>query len=422
MTAVHDPPLPDTGESGFPTLDLSLIQMAVEQAAHADAARCTEAELIDQIAQLQTLQTSLAALQSARIRAFARTHVAARTVSGRVEPEKLDRSVRAQVALATRTSPTVAAGRVRVARDLHDGLDHVRELHTAGALNAEATAAIAAATEHLDRAERAEVDRRLAEHDLSRLGLGRIRDLARSIAAQVAPEKFHHRAREARAERRVTVRPAPDGMAYLTAYLPLEQAVSCLAALMKAHTAASVSPEPLTRGRGQFVADTLVERLTGRSHPGEVDLEIQVLVPLEVLIDPNSPLPVEIPGYGPVPADLLASARGRMSWRRLTSRQGTVVGGDSRQRNFTGFLADVIRARTRNRCAEPYCDAPVRHIDHIHRVDDGGATDLDTGRGVCEFHNYVREQPGWTVRRTPGGVTTTTPTGHAYPEPRSPAN
>ena len=389
MAAVDDPPLPDTGNPGFPHLDLALIQVAVEHAACADTDGAGEAELIDQITQLQTLQTSLAALQTARIRGFARTHVAARIAAGTVEPEKLDRSVRAQVALATRTSPTVAAGRVRVARDLHDGLDRVRALHAAGALNAEAAAAIAAATDHLDTEQRREVDRRLADHDLTELGLGRIRDLARSIAARVAPHQFRRRAREVREGRRVTVRPAPDGMAYLSAYLPLEQAVSCLAALTKAHAAASCSPEPLTRTRGQFTADTLVERLTGAAHAGQTDLQLQVLVPLELLVDPDSPLPVEIPGYGPVPADLLATADGRITWRRLTTRAGTVVGGDSRQRNFTGFLTEVIRARTRNRCADPYCDAPIRHIDHIRRVDDGGVTELESGRGVCEFHNNV---------------------------------
>ncbi|BBG03000.1 MULTISPECIES: HNH endonuclease signature motif containing protein [Pseudonocardia] len=416
MTAVHDPPLPDiSGSPAFPHADLALVQLSVELAAHAEPAGSGEAELIDQIAQLQTLQNSIAALQTARIRAFARAHVAGRTASGHVEPEKLDRSVRAQVALATRTSPTVAATRFRVARDLHDGLDLVRALHAAGELSADAAAAVAAATDHLDRAGRTEVDRRLAAHDLTRLGLGRIRDLARSIAAQVAPQQFRDRAVRARAERRVTVRPAPDGMAYLSAYLPLEQAVSCLAALNRAHTEASVAPEPLTRGRGQFAADTLVERLTGAAHAGETDLQLQVLVPLELLVDPDSPLPVEIPGYGPVPADLLATARGRLSWRRLVTRRGTVVGGESRQRCFTGLLAEIIRARTRNRCAEPYCDAPIRHIDHIRRVADGGVTDLDTGRGVCEFHNHVREQPGWAVEHTPGGITTTTPTGHTHP-------
>lgn len=415
MTAVHEPSLAGTsGERAFPHVDLALVQLSAELAANAEDAGFTEAELVDQIAQLQVLQNSIAALQTARVRAFARAHVAARTASGRVEPEKLERSVRAQVAVATRTSPTVAAARIRTARDLHDGLDLVRVLHASGELGAETVAAIASATDHLDRAGRTEVDRRLAAHDLTCLGLGRIRDLVRSLAAQTAPQRFRDRALRARAERRVTVRPAPDGMAHLTAYLPLEQAVACLAALTKAHTEASVSPEPLTRGRGQFVADTLVERLTGAEHAGETDLRLQVLVPLEVLVDPDSPLPVEIPGYGPVPADLLATARGRLSWRRLVTRGGVVIGGESRQRCFTGLLAEIIRARTRNRCAEPYCDAPIRHIDHIRRVTDGGATDLDTGRGVCEFHNHVREQPGWRVERTPVGVTTTTPTGHTH--------
>ncbi|MFC4458292.1 HNH endonuclease, partial [Pseudonocardia nematodicida] len=73
------------------------------------------------------------------------------------------------------------------------------------------------------------------------------------------------------------------------------------------------------------------------------------------------------------------------------------------------------RARTRNRCTEAYCDAPIRHIDHITRAADHGTTTLDQGRGTCEFHNYLREQPGWKVEHTPDGVTTTTPTGHTYP-------
>ncbi|MEQ3542485.1 HNH endonuclease, partial [Pseudonocardia tropica] len=64
------------------------------------------------------------------------------------------------------------------------------------------------------------------------------------------------------------------------------------------------------------------------------------------------------------------------------------------------------------------CDAPVRHLDHIHRDADGGRTELDNGRGVCEFHNHVREQPGWHVARAPDGtVVTRTPTGHTYRGP-----
>lgn len=98
-----------------------------------------------------------------------------------------------------------------------------------------------------------------------------------------------------------------------------------------------------------------------------------------------------------------------------------MIGGDSRKRTFTGLLATLVRARAGHRCTEPYCDAPVRHLDHIERAADGGPTTSENGRGGCQFHNHVREEPDWHVARAPDGtVATTTPTGHTYygPGPR----
>ncbi len=279
-----------------------------------------------------------------------------------------------------------------------------------------------AATSHLDGAERAELDRLLAAHDLDRFGVGRLRDQTRRLAAQVAPEKFRQRCTAARANRRVTLRPAADGMTDLTAHLPAEQGAACYAALQKAFTEVSVHPAPLTRSRSQVLADTLVERVTGQAVADGVDVQVQVVVPLEALVDPDSPLPAEIPGHGPVPADLLATTTGTKAWRKLVTSQGVVIGGDSTQRKFTGFLADLIRARDRYRCSELYCDAPIRAIDHIRRAEDGGPTEFDNGRGLCTFHNQLREQPGWRVERTPDGTATTTPTGHTYLNPMNPMN
>ncbi|OLL70978.1 hypothetical protein Ae168Ps1_5481c [Pseudonocardia sp. Ae168_Ps1] len=420
MTAVQEPPrtgLP-AGDPGFPQVDLALVQLAVEQAAQDDLSGVSEAELIDQIQQLESVQHSLAALHATRVRAFARLHVENGITAGQTDPDRLQRGVVAQVGLACRVSPTEARRRVSVARDLHDGLDHVRGLFGAGELSAAKVAAVVSACSDLDRAERAAVDVRLAGHDLTRLGIRRLQDLARRFAAEVVPEKFLARVESARAERRVTLRPAPDAMTFLTAYLPVEQGVACLVALNKAFTEVSVNPAPLTRTRGQVMADTLVERLTGQAMATDVDAEVQVVVPIEALLDPDSPLPAEIPGHGPVPAELLATSEGRKTLRRLITSDGVVIGGDSRQRTFTGLLARLVRARAGNRCTEPYCDAPVRHIDHIRRDAEGGATDLDNGRGVCEFHNHVREQAGWRVARGPDGrVRTTTPTGHTYLAP-----
>jgi len=237
-------------------------------------------------------RNALAAEHADAILVFARAHAVSRTASGTVEPEALERSIAAQVGLACRVSPREGRRRVRIARDLHAGHNRVRALFAAGELSDYKVATIVAATAHLDPAERARVDEELAERKVETLGVRRIHDLARSLAAAAAPDKFTRRCRAARSDRRVSVPPAADGMADLTAHLPVEQAVACYAALVKA---------------------------------------------------------AEVPGHGPLPADLvsdlLATAAGRTAWRRLVTRGGIVIGGDSRQRNFTGSLASLIKAR-----------------------------------------------------------------------------
>jgi hypothetical protein len=130
-------------------------------------------------------------------------------------------------------------------------------------------------------------------------------------------------------------------------------------------------------------------------------------VPVEALLDPEAPLPVEIPGFGP--SALLDEAR-CVAWRRLVTRDGIVIGGDSRRRAFTGVVADLIKARDRGRCTEPGCDAPISHIDHRRRWSEGGPTSLGNGRGTCAFHNLLREQPDWQHR----AGTTVTPSGRRY--------
>ncbi len=391
-----------------------LVRAAVENIANHCPESLDRATLIDGIADLEAAKSALEAAQADWMRTFARAEAANRIEDGSTEPEKIERSVAAQIGLACRVSPTEGRTRVRVARDLHDGLDHVRRLFHAGELSAHKIRAVVTETSHLDAAERARVDQLLATEGLTGRGVGKLRDLTRKLAAQVAPGKFRARCAAARSGRRVTLRLSADGMTDLSAHLPAEQGAACYAALQKAFNEVSVDPAPLTRSRGQVMADTLVERITGQATAEDVNVEVQIVVPIEALVDPASPLPAEIPGHGPVPADLITTTCGRKTWRRLVTRDGIVIGGDSRRRKFSGFLAELIRARDRYRCTESYCDAPLRETDHIRRAAEGGPTTFDQGRGACQFHNQLRELPGWTVERVADGVLTTTPTGHTY--------
>ena len=173
------------------------------------------------------------------------------------------------------------------------------------------------------------------------------------------------------------------------------------------------------------MADTLVERLTGQAAAEDVNAEVQITLPIDALLDPNHPAPATLPGHGPIPAwlahEIMLGGQGRRWWRRLFTTPAPdggvmIVGGDPTRRRFDGWLAKLITLRDQT-CREPYCAAPVRHLDHVTPYRDGGLTSYSNGRGVCERHNYTREMPGWQLEllaNRPHTTITITPTGHSY--------
>ena len=66
------------------------------------------------------------------------------------------------------------------------------------------------------------------------MGFGRAEARVKKLAYETDRAGYTQRGRKARADRRVTLRPAPDTMAVLSGLLPVEQGVACLAALRKA--------------------------------------------------------------------------------------------------------------------------------------------------------------------------------------------
>ncbi|NWL09693.1 HNH endonuclease, partial [Paenarthrobacter nitroguajacolicus] len=89
---------------------------------------------------------------------------------------------------------------------------------------------------------------------------------AKAAAYRRDPRSVVGRASRAAAERMVSLRPAPDTMTYLTALLPVAQGVAVYAALCQAADSARSSGDAgsgVVRTRGQVMADTLVERVTG---------------------------------------------------------------------------------------------------------------------------------------------------------------
>ncbi len=128
------------------------------------------------------------------------------------------------------------------------------------------------------------------------------------------------------------------------------------------------------------------------------------------------PVPVPVPG-GDGGGEADDSATRVWLGRLYTAPDtGRLVAMDSRARVFPPGLRRLIAARDAT-CRTPYCDAPIRHADHIVPWRLTGTTSADGGQGLCESCNYIKEALGWSSQPLPGprhAIERRTPTGHTY--------
>jgi hypothetical protein len=416
-----------------------------------------DATRVDVIAGLEKLKAAAAAAQLRVIADFAASQEAANKAMG-IEARQATRGIPEQIGLARKVSPASAALHVSRARALIEQLPETFGLLRSGQISEHVATIVVTETSHLAALDRRLVDKQLAEV-LPELSPRRAEATARRFAIEADPAGAVARAGNARKDRRVGIRPAPDTMAFLSALLPCEQGVAAYAALLRHADTLIGGGDPRTRG--QIMADTLVERLTGQATADDVSAEIGLIMTDAALFGGDD-TPAELTGYGPMPAELaraLARRRGetdndttstvagspessgaegggsagsdpgaaasarqirraRVFLRRLFTDPvtGIIVNCDPRRRRFEGVLAKLLVYRDQH-CRDPYCDAPIRHLDHIETHARGERTTATNGRGLCERGNYVRHMPGFTIRlvdRTRHIVETTTPTGHTY--------
>jgi hypothetical protein len=283
---------------------------------------------------------------------------------------------------------------------------------------------VARETAWLSAEHRRQVDTELAPQ-LESLGDRAVEATAKKLAYRLDPHGYLARISNAENERRVSLRPAPDTMAVLTGLLPVAQGVSVLASLRA--RADSLRSHGDQRSRGQIMADTLVERVTGQTTADAVPVEVRLVMTDQTLLNHgNTPdEPAHLDGYGPLPADLAhrlartAATNAGLWLRRLYTHPhtGALVAMESRRRRFAGELADVLIVRDQT-CRTPWCGAPIKHNDHVKPVEDGGPTSEANGQGHCEACNYAKQAAGWHTHTSGGGaghqIETTTPTGHHY--------
>ena len=257
----------------------------------------------------------------------------------------------------------------------------------------------------------------------------------KKIAYRLDPYGFLARLAHAETDRHVTLRPASESMARLCALLPLTQGVAAYAALdAAARTVAGVGEE--SRTRSQLMADLLVERVTGQATAAAVPVTVNLIMTDQALFrtGEHPDEPATILGGGTVPAPLarrlLTDPTGDTAvfLRRLYTHPttGQLAALDSRSRCFTANQRRFLLLRDQT-CRTPWCDAPIRHADHITPVEDHGPTTVSNGQGLCEACNYTKTAPGWRQHTDNDGdgdghteIITVTPTGHTY-QSRAPA-
>ncbi|TNM50269.1 DUF222 domain-containing protein [Nocardioides albidus] len=392
------------------------------------------AELVDLIAALEQLKSAACAVQAQAAVDFDAQRRAEQARAG-VPAARQGRGIAAEIALARRESPHRGQSLLGLAKVLVAEMPHTLARLRDGALNEFRATLLARETGCLSAEQRAFVDEELCADPQALAGVG-TRELVtrvRRMAAELDPAAVARRARRAEADRNVTVRPAPDTMAYLTGLMPVAQAVSVYAALVKEADARRAAGDP--RSKGQLMADLLVLKVTGVTDSGDAEHAPAVPVTINLTMSDESlaggHAPAVLSGDGVqgevIPAEVarqLAAraldARAVVWFRRLyRNHLGRMVAMSSKQRLFSDGLADLLALQGLGICASPYCDAPIRHTDHITPADEDGATDLANGQGLCEACNHAKQAPGWRQQvvsspRERAAVETVTPTGHHY--------
>ncbi len=384
---------------------------------HAD-----EAALIEQIAWLETVKSAAAAGQARASAALDEKRRTAEAAAG-VPKSKQGKGLASEVALARHDSPSRGGRHLGLAKALVHEMPHTLAALERGVLSEWRATLIARESACLDIEDRRRLDAELCA-DVSRLdGMGdaRIIAAAKEIAARLDVQAVVDRAAKAEADRTVTIRPAPDCMTQLSVLLPVAQGVGVYAALKReADTTFD------DRSRGQIMADTVFERVTGRAAAEPEPVALNLVMSDQALWGQDN-APAVLDGYGPIPAmvaqrlvrDAVVDERSLATLRRLyrDPRSGSLVGMESRSRFFPKGLAAFIGIRD-GTCRTPYCDAPIRHRDHATPRNRGGPTSAANGLGECERCNYTKEAPGWRVTAADeNGVHTAefvTPTGARY--------
>jgi len=316
----------------------------------------------------------------------------------------------AEVGAELRWTPAQAASRVATADRLVRSFPATVAALAEGRIDLPRAAFLAEVTSTLDTDKASEVEAWILARGEDKTIAG-WRQALRAKKDRVDPVGADRRREQRRAERRVELSPADDGMAYLEVYDTAERmrAVWLVLDRMARTARANGAGESL----GALRADALFDVVFGIGSQRAITVELQVAVPFTVLLGAH--VGGTLDGYGPIPnlaIKELITNRGA-SWRRIiTDPMGKVL--EVSQRRHPGAdLARHIRLRDRT-CRFVGCHRPAVSCELDHTIEHarGGPTSERNLACLCSLHHKLKDQPGWALRQSrPGDFLWTTPTG-----------
>ncbi|MCC6856771.1 MAG: DUF222 domain-containing protein, partial [Microbacteriaceae bacterium] len=243
---------------------------------------------------------------------------------------------------------------------------------------------------------------------------------ARTVRERLCPESIEARFADAAAQRSLTLEPARDGMAVLTAYLPAVVAHGIYNRITDLATAQQSPAEArtLTQLRADVFAELLLDGRLNSGGDRGIRPRVLVTVPVLTLLGVSDE-PATLEGYGPIDHDTaMRLAATAPSFTRLLTHPetGAVLSVGRDRYTVPADLRTWLRVRD-GTCRFPGCSRAARicEIDHTKDWLHNGQTAHDNLAHLCSAHHRLKHQTRWTVIQSAGGVLNwTSPNGRAY--------
>lgn len=258
-----------------------------------------------------------------------------------------------------------------------------------------------------------------------------IRRRARQVLAGLGDE-VRRRRTEVNARRGVSIRQGGDGWSRITADLPSDVAqrihyrLTALARAIQADDATDATQtQSSQRTMDQIRADVFSDLLlstphdydgTGAPAPGR---EVAVVINASTLLNTDD-RGAEMPGCGPIPADLARTLAADSRWRAwITDARGIVVATSPTTYTPSAAVARVVRAREPH-CRMPGCRATVTDLDHVIPWPTGRTVPHNLSR-LCRRHHNLKTHRQWQLSDdTPTSYMWTDPNGITHRDAHDP--